>query len=271
MNDAVARIRASAWWLVPMLLLALVIGWELDWGRALHPGVPTAEPIPGKPVVTSLLPEYTIAGGLAGHAETVNRTLFNPTRRPAPVVAEAAKQRMQRGLYILTGTTVSGDRALAFLKEKSGGKAVTVRQGATVSGMLVSEVAPDRVKLTLGDESEELVLKVATNARPTPQPAAPPVPVAGGAAPPAPGTPSPAANVPPVQGAEVSLAERRRAARAAAEQAQAAQGGGGAQAATSVVPPAGAATPTATPQATTGAPPVVPPGWEHLYRGQRPN
>ena len=38
-----------------------------------------------KPVVTALLPEYAIAGGTAARAETVERTLFNPTRRPAPV------------------------------------------------------------------------------------------------------------------------------------------------------------------------------------------
>lgn len=268
MNDAAARIRASAWWLVPLVLLILVIGWELDWGRALHPGVPAAEPIAPKPVVTSLLPEYAIDGGLAGHAETVNRTLFNPTRRPAPVVAEAAKQRMQRGLYVLTGTTVSGDRALAFLKEKSGGKAVTVKQGATISGMLVAEVAPDRVKLTLGDESEELVLKVATNARPTPQPAAPPAPIPAGAIQPAPGGPPQVTNAAVPQSPEVSLAERRRAARAAAGQAQAGQAGtAAAQPGTAAaVQGAGTATPS-----TTGAPPAVPPGWEHLYRGRQAN
>ncbi len=151
MNDLTARVRASLWWLLPLLALVLLIGGEIDWGRAPRIAPPPAEPIAPKPVVTGLLPEYAIAGGLGAHAETVNRTLFNPTRRPAPVaIAEAAKPRIQRGQFALTGTTVAGDRSLAFLKEQSGGKARTVRQGDTINGMLVAEVKPDRVKFTLG-------------------------------------------------------------------------------------------------------------------------
>ena len=273
MNDLASQLRPMAWWLVPLVLIVVLIGWETDWGRELRPAAPTLEPIAPKPVVIGLLPEYAIAGGIAGHKETVDRTLFNPTRRPAPVVVEAPKPRMQRGLYLLTGTTVAGDRALAFLKEKNGGKAVTVKQGAMVSGMLVAEVKPDRVRLTLGDESEELVLKVATNSRPTPIPATaappgvPPAPTPPGAAPAAGGAPqtTSAATAQPPQNpnVELSLAERRRAARAAAAQQNA---GGGADAAPSgTVPVPAAATPAAN-----SAPPAVPPGWEHLYR-QRSN
>jgi hypothetical protein len=218
MNDLIARVRASLWWLLPLLALVLLIGAEIDWGRAPRIAPPPAEPIAPKPVVTGLLPEYTIAGGLGAHTETVNRTLFNPTRRPAPVaIAEAAKPRIQRGQFTLTGTTVAGDRSLAFLKEQSGGKARTVRQGDTINGMLVAEVKPDRVKFTLGDETEEVFLKVATNSKPTPQPAAP-----AGAPPGAPGQPAPAPAPAPAaaaarqqDGAAQTLAERRRAARAA--------------------------------------------------------
>ncbi len=220
MNNLSARIEAELWWLLPAALLAAVIGWELDWGRSLRLKAPEASPLEPKPVVTALLPDYAIAGGIDARAETVSRTLFNPTRRPAPVaIAEAAKPRMQRGLYALTGTTVFGDKGLAFLKEKSGGKALTVRQGDTIAGMLVAEVKPDRVKLTLGDESEEVLLAVATNSRPTPQPAAP-APAAGSPATPQAGTP-PMPAVPPVAaGGQAppaqTLAERRQAARAAA-------------------------------------------------------
>src|SRR5512137_303884 len=72
MNDLTARVRASLWWLLPLLALVLLIGGEIDWGRALHIAPPPAEPIAPKPVVAGLLPEYTIAGGLGAHAETVN-------------------------------------------------------------------------------------------------------------------------------------------------------------------------------------------------------
>ena len=182
MNDLSVRVRASLWWLLPLALLVVLIGWEIGWGSAVRLRPPPAEPIAPQPVTMGLLPDYVIAGGIASHSETVNRTLFNPTRRPAPVaIAEAAKPRIQRGQYALTGTTVAGDRSLAFLKETNGGKARTVKKGETINGMLVAEVWPDRVKLTLGDESEEISLKVSTNPRPTPQPVAQAAPAAAGA------------------------------------------------------------------------------------------
>ena len=83
--------------------------------------------------------------------------------RRRSAVAEAAKPRMQRGQFALTGTMVVDGKSTAFLREVAGGKSRRVQQGETINGMLVAEVKPDRVRLTLGDESEELVLKVATN------------------------------------------------------------------------------------------------------------
>jgi hypothetical protein len=213
MNDIAIRARAALWWVVPLLVALALVAWETDFGRAFRRVPPAEDPVPPRPVVTSLLPEYTIAGGTATRQETVQRTLFNPTRRPAPVLAaDAAKQRMQRGQFALTGTMVIGDKNTAFLRETAGGKSRRVIQGETINGLLVADVKPDRVRLALGDESEELVLRVATNPRPTAQAATPAaVPpttamqaVAADAAAPAPGN---------ADGA--SLAERRRAARAA--------------------------------------------------------
>ena len=120
---------------------------------------------------------------------------------------------MQRGQFALTGTTVSHGKNTAFLREVAGNKSRRVQAGETINGMLVTEVAPDRVKLVLGDETEELVLRVATNPRPTVAPvAAPAAPVPVAAAPGVPGQPTPGA----AQDAAQTLAERRRAARAAA-------------------------------------------------------
>ena len=245
MNDLVARLRASLWWLVPLALLAAVIGWEIDWGDAVRVRPPAPAPVAPSPVTAGLLPDYVIAGGVASHAETVNRTLFNPTRRPAPVaVAEVAKPRMEKGLYTLTGTTVAGDRSLAFLKETKGGKPRTVKQGDTINGMLVAEVKPDRVKFTLADDSEEITLKVATNPKPTPQPVAraaggapaagaPPGAVPQGAAAISPGT------QPRMPDAGQTLAERRRAARAA----EAANAAAANAAAAAAPPPSGVPAP----------------------------
>jgi hypothetical protein len=169
------------WWVLPALVFGALVGWEIDWGRQVV-RTPAASALPeAKPVTPALLPDYAIEGGLAANSETVSRTLFNATRRPAPVLAgEGGPRTLKPGQFVLMGTTISGERTIAFLKEVAGGKSRTVHQGEKINGMLVAMVSADRVKLTLGDEAEELVLKVAPGPKTT-LAAAPPPPAAGGA------------------------------------------------------------------------------------------
>ncbi len=209
MNTSMYGWRSSLWWIAPLLALGVLLGIELGWGRQVHRlPEPGAIPEP-KPVAAALLPEYRIEGGLAGRAETVNRTLFNPTRRPAPVaIADAAKSQMQRGQFILTGTSLAGERSIAFLKEVAGGKSRAVRQGEQINGMVVAEVKPDRVRLTLGNDWEDVVLKVATGPRTTINPT--PVAAASGTV-----SRPPGAAPGPTPDAIQLLEQRRRAAQAA--------------------------------------------------------
>jgi hypothetical protein len=169
--------RALLWWVVPMLALFALLGIETDWGGQLNRVPEAPQVIEPKPVAPVLLPEYRIEGGVASLNETVDRTLFNPTRRPAPAATASgeAERKFQSGQFILTGTTLAGDRSIAFLKEVAGGKARTVRKGDKINGMLVAEVLPDRVRFTTGGESEELMLKVAPGPKTTVA-AAPPAP-----------------------------------------------------------------------------------------------
>jgi hypothetical protein len=215
MSGAMDRWRSRLWWLVPVLALGVLLGAELGWGRRVHRLPEPGPALEARPVTPALLPEYKIEGGLAGRAETVSRTLFNPTRRPAPTaVADAGRSQLQRGQFVLTGTSLAGDRGIAFLKEVAGGKSRTVRQGEQVNGMLVAEVKSDRVRLTLGGDSEELVLKVASGPRTTVAPA-PPV----AANPPGTAPPAPQLGTPPATQPDQLLEQRRRAARAATEAA----------------------------------------------------
>jgi hypothetical protein len=271
-----SRLGSWATWLLPFALLALLLAWETDWGRRFaDQPVPDAAPAPS-PVQVSLLPEYTIAGGAGARRETVERTLFNPTRRPAPPPPqETAKAKLQRGQFMLTGTAVSGTTTIAFLRETNGGRARSARPGDVLNGMTVAEVKPDRVRFTLGDESEDVVLRVATGPKTTMQPGPAPVPGQPGAAPgaapgpvPAPGAApaptAPAAAATPAQSAEAqTLLERRRAARAAAAagQPQAAETPAAAPPAVanpSVPQPASGGTFTPTPQ--------TDPRWAEVYK-----
>ena len=252
-----SRWRSRLWWLLPALAIGVLLGIELGWGRQVHrlPEPPPA--LEARQVTPALLPEYKIEGGLPGRVETVNRTLFNPTRRPAPTaVVDAGKSQMQRGQFILTGTSLVGERSIAFLKEIAGGKSRTVRQGEQLNGMLVAEVRSDRVRLTLGDDSEELILKIAagpkTTVNPTP-PAASPAPS------PQPAAPS-AAQPEPAQ----LLEQRRRAARAAtaAEVAP--------PVAPTPTPARGATLPGAAPSAAgQGAESSADPAWNEVYERMR--
>jgi hypothetical protein len=116
-------------------------------------------------------------------------------------------------------------KTTAFLKETNGGKPRRVTQGEVINGMTVASIAPDRIKLAVGDEVEELVLKVASGPKTTIQPVVPNAPVTA-SAPPRPGVPGiqpapapvpgqPTAANPQVRDVADVLAERRRAARAA--------------------------------------------------------
>ncbi len=228
--------RAWAWWLLPLLVLALLVGWEIDWGRQIVRLPPAPVPLEPKPVTPALLPDYAIEGGLPANSETVNRTLFIATRRAAPALAgEGGPRVLKAGQFLLVGTAMSGNQNIAFLKEVAGGKSRTVRQGETVNGMLVASVTPERVKLTLGDDAEELVLKVAPGPKTTlGAPPPPPGAAQGGAVANAVPVPAPAAAAAlphPVRGSGVpgqQQVENARAARRAAHEAEA-RGAQGAQ------------------------------------------
>jgi hypothetical protein len=231
MNKLAIPVQSALWWLLPLVALAVTFGWETDWGRSIEKRPESVEAVDPKPVVTALLPEYEIAGGMAARTETVERTLFNPTRRPAPSLGqEGGPSQMKRGQFALTGTMLIEGKNTAFLREIAGNKSRRVHAGETINGMRVAEVKSDRVTFALGEETEELVLKVATNPRPTPAPviAAVPQPIQPVAAPPQPGQPvatNRAAAAGTAPAAPQSALERRRAARAAAAAAAAANGG----------------------------------------------
>jgi hypothetical protein len=237
MNDRTVLAKSALGWLVPLAVVAVASGYEMNWGRAVTSAAPPAASPATQPPAVALLPEYKIEGGLEARKETVERTLFNPTRRPAPPATQtAAASAMPRGQYTLTGTSVVGNVATAFLRETNGGKSRSVRQGETLNGLLVAEVKPNYVRLKQGDEFEDLQLKVAAGPKTTVQP--PPVAAAPQPAQVAqqPGAPNAAATgAAPASNVAELLANRRRAARAAAA---AAAGGSGEGAVPQPAPPA---------------------------------
>ncbi|MEP7327582.1 MAG: hypothetical protein ABI777_00120 [Betaproteobacteria bacterium] len=266
MNKVETTLRRWAFWLLPFVLLGLLIAWQTDWGRAWSRVPPAAASVVPPPVTIAVLPAYVTDATAETSRDTIDRTLFNPTRRPAPVaVVEAAKPRMQRGQFALTGTLLTDGKSTAFLRDINGGKSRRVMQGETVNGMLVAEVKANGVRLTLGDETEELGLKLAVGPRTTIQPVAiRPTPEAAMAA--AGLSPADAARIAPqVRDVADVLAERRRMARDAEAAAA-----GRAPGTPLVAPTAAGATPSPAAPAATGAA-ANDPAWASVYqRYQQP-
>ena len=170
----------TLWWIPFAAALAVVIGWETNWGEALY-SPPTIAPAPeAKPIAPALLPEYKSTAPPEAYAEVIDRPLFSPTRRqapppPPPPPPEPPKQMMQTGQYQLTGTIQVGDRLYAFLKEIKGGKGVRAAQGDVLpTGIKLQKVEPDKVLLTQYDSEEEVKLQVSKSTQATPVAAQPP-------------------------------------------------------------------------------------------------
>ncbi len=123
MNDMQTTMRSWLYWLVPLAVLVVLILWQTEWGTALHRVPPPDSGATPPPLALSLLPEYQPVALPDGSRDVVDRTLFNPTRRPAPTaIAEAAKPKMQRGQFTLQGTLMVDGKATAILRETNGGK-----------------------------------------------------------------------------------------------------------------------------------------------------
>jgi hypothetical protein len=226
--DGRPLLRRALIWAVPVVLLLAAIGVELYRGTVPGDVVPAVATRPPNPVNVAVLPMYSVGTGDDALSAIGEHTLFNPTRRPAPpaLASEDGPSRIPKGQYVLTGTTVYGDSAVAYLKNMKDGKQHSVHKGDKLDGMQVAEVTATSVRLAVGGDSEELELKVAAGPRTTIQPPPPAgepanAPAAGGgAAQQAPLVP----RQPPVdrnnngQPQPDSVSARRRAARAAQQQ-----------------------------------------------------
>lgn len=194
--------------LTAMLGLAAVgflgaIGFETGWGQAVRPPLPNANDALPAPDMLATLPGFSLPSLDNAFKETADRPLFTPTRRPAALNLAANVPAMKKGQFKLSGTSLSSDLIIAFLRETATGKTVRVTKGKEINGMTLDTVEANRVVLKQGDETEELTLRTATS---------PPLPAQVVA--PVPGTPPVASSAPvavqPVAGVNVGAAPAPR-------------------------------------------------------------
>jgi hypothetical protein len=162
--------------LIALAILSIVgvVLWETGGFRYLSPGLPKLDGAARKADEIALLPAFTLPPVDPTFKETVERPLFNQSRRPNPPAppAEAAKPTMEKGKYRLTGTSVHAELSTAFLVDNRTGKTLRVARGAVVDPLgpqqvRLESVSPTSAVLKLGDDSETLTLL--TSKSPPPQ------------------------------------------------------------------------------------------------------
>jgi hypothetical protein len=182
MMSPAMRVFWQRYGLTAMLGVAAVgflgaIGFETGWGQAVRPPLPTANDAPRTADMLATLPAFAMPALDISFKETADRPMFTPTRRPAAVNLAGNVPAMKKGQFKLSGTSVSNDLTVAFLREAATGKTVRVTRGKEVNGMILDLVEANRVVLKQGEETEELTLRTAASP-PAPPKVETPAPVA---------------------------------------------------------------------------------------------
>jgi len=160
-------------------VLLIVIAGEAVYGPSLASLLQSSPHRKGVAADAKLLPPLVVAGAEQAYPETTARSLFIPTRRPAPEAPADEKGNKAKGQYVLVGVIVVGDNRTAMLKEKSTGRVFHVERGKDVNGIKVAEIEPEVVTLAMGNDKEVLPLTVQKGAAAAPgHPGAAPVPAA---------------------------------------------------------------------------------------------
>jgi hypothetical protein len=160
MSAALTPSRVEAgFWLIILVSLAAGIGIETDWGRQMQWPVKQIAELPPEFPKPALAEPYRLPPS-DQYPEITARPIFVVTRRPPPTPPPAAppKPSMKRDQFVLMGTTVVGASKFAFLVEKAGNKSRVVAEGKEINGIMVREIAADRVVLSQYDDTEVLVL-----------------------------------------------------------------------------------------------------------------
>lgn len=146
-------------WSVTSLVLVGVLVFELEFGRSTAGEGPRG---PARVAEARLLPAFRLTPETLAGAQTLQRPLFVPGRRPAPAGDGGSSGVIKKGQLVLQGTTLDGALSIAMLKEISTGMVHRVEKGGDILGMTLAEVSAEQVVLKAGDDSETLPLLVAT-------------------------------------------------------------------------------------------------------------
>lgn len=210
--------RISLWMLAlcAALIAVLVAEWQAGLGLRDHLRnlpVPKASPPP-----LAALPPFTLQPS-EFYASIVDKSLFTPSRRPAPPPEAAPPRHLE-----LTGVTLNPKGSEVILRDLDTKKSLRLKSGETTpDGLHIESATPDSVILREGGSTVSLGLTVAPGSAKAAPPRAPapmpsPAPLPSPVATPAPGAvpapahaPTPAAAPAPAPGAAPAAGPARQA------------------------------------------------------------
>lgn len=149
---------------VLLLLLCLGLGYalyaEIDSGGVDRTLVASA-PVPPEPQAPAPSTAPFSLARLENFSETMERPLFLPSRRP--LVAEDGPQQVgqgvERNLFTLMGVVIAPDERMAIVQRLRTGEVLRLVEGQQVDGWLVDAILPDRMRLTYGEVTDEVILE----------------------------------------------------------------------------------------------------------------
>lgn len=147
-------------WLLASVAAAGLLAWALQWRASTQ-----AEDRPQIATVTQVAaPAPQPQHGASGASERADADRKSPgPLRPQPPLGSGAATNGQPALhkrqFALLGTTLTGDRHMALIREIVSGESRVVDEGAQLGSMTVAVVQADRVLLRSSGYTEELQLQ----------------------------------------------------------------------------------------------------------------
>jgi hypothetical protein len=137
-------------------LLALAVQWRATAGAKVQAQISAQNSVAARP------PQADYGSGGAPARPDEGQKSLGPLGPQAPLPAVPAaddEPRSQKHQFALLGTTLTGDRRMALLRDIVNGESRVIDEGGQVGGVTVSVVRADRVWLRSGGYTEELPLQ----------------------------------------------------------------------------------------------------------------
>jgi hypothetical protein len=153
-------LEAGRFWVLALVVAAGLLVLALQWRAPAHAEVGAQISSEQPAAALPPQPEHG-SGGASARSDAGRKSLgtLGPQAPSMPVSAANDEPATKKHQFALLGTTLTGDRRMALLRQIASGESSVVDEGGQVGGMTVAVVQADRVLLRSGGYNEELLLQ----------------------------------------------------------------------------------------------------------------